>query len=128
MAILLDTHAFLWWLAGDPRLSPRVRDAILARDCPIVVSAASAWEIATKHRLGKLAGVAHIVGDLGAAVRSQGFLDLPITLADAALAGSLPGAHGDPFDRMLIAQAIARDWSLASNGALFDPFGVRRLW
>lgn len=128
MALLLDTHAFLWWLAGDPRLPPRVRDAIADPAREVRVSAASAWEIATEHRLGKLPGVAHIVGDLGACLRSQAFAELPITLADAARAGSLRGEHRDPFDRMLIAQALGRDWELASNEELFDAFGVRRLW
>jgi PIN domain nuclease of toxin-antitoxin system len=128
VAILLDTHAFLWWLDEDPRLSLRVRAVLASGEQPVHVSAASAWEITTKHRLGKLPGAADVAADVAAALRSQGFSDLPITLADAARAGALPGGHRDPFDRMLIAQALARDWALASDEALFDAFGVRRLW
>jgi PIN domain nuclease of toxin-antitoxin system len=128
VALLLDTHALLWWLDGDPKLSPRVHEVLTSRARAVFVSAASAWEITTKHRLGKLPGAADVAADVAASVRSQGFSPLAITFADAARAGSLQGRHGDPFDRMLIAQALARDWELASNEGLFDGFGVRRLW
>lgn len=92
------------------------------------VSAASAWEIATKHRLGKLPGAEAVAGDVGGCIAAQGFTALAITMADAERAGRLAGPHRDPFDRMLIAQALARDIALVSNEALFEPCGVRRLW
>ena len=128
MALLLDTHAFLWWLAGDPQLSERARDAIGDGGQEVYVSAATAWEVTTKYRLGKLPGAARVAVDIAASVRSQAFSELAITLSDAARAGSLPGEHRDPFDRMLIAQALSRDWNLVSNEKLFDGFGVRRHW
>lgn len=126
--LLLDTHALLWWVDGDERLSETARAAIADPSRTILVSAASAWEITTKHRLGKLPGAADVAGDVRGCVASQGFEDLAITLADAERAGRLPGPHRDPFDRMLIAQAQARDLALVSNETLFDTYGVRRVW
>jgi PIN domain nuclease of toxin-antitoxin system len=94
-----------------------------------LVSAASAWEVATKHRLGRLHGVEALALDLGGAIASQGFEELPITVDDAARAGALPGPHRDPFDRLLIAQALSRNLVLVSIETLFDQYGVRRrLW
>jgi PIN domain nuclease of toxin-antitoxin system len=127
-ALLLDTHALLWWLDGDERLSDRARAAIADMSRTILVSAASAWEITTKHRLGKLPGAGDVAHDVRRCVAGQGFEELAITLADAERAGRLPGPHRDPFDRMLIAQAHGRDLALVSNEALFDGYGVRRLW
>jgi PIN domain nuclease of toxin-antitoxin system len=126
--LLLDTHAFLWWLAGDERLSVGAREAVGEEVDPIFVSAASIWEIMTKHRLGKLPGVSAIVGDLPGAIQGQGFVGLPITIRHAQAAGALPGPHRDPFDRMLIAQAMLDDLVLVSNDRAFNAYGVRRLW
>jgi PIN domain nuclease of toxin-antitoxin system len=128
MSLLLDTHALLWWLDGDERLSPAARAAIADPTRQVLVSAASAWEITTKHRLGKLPGAEAVARDVGGCLAAQGFEPLPIALADAERAGRLPGPHRDPFDRMLIAQALARDLELVSVEALFDGYGVRRLW
>ena len=128
MRLLLDTHALLWWLAGDTRLSLAVRAAIEAPASAVLVSAASAWEIATKHRIGKLPGAAAVAHDLGDCITQQGFTALPISVADATRAGGLAGPHRDPFDRMLIAQALGADLTLVSNEVLFDDYGVRRLW
>ncbi len=128
MRLLLDTHSFLWWLAGDQGLSAPARSAIADDDNAIFVSAASAWEIATKHRNGKLPGVAAIVADLDGAIAGQGFAGLPISLRHGQAAGALPGPHRDPFDRMLIAQAINDNLVLISNEVLFDAYGVARLW
>ena len=90
----------------------------------ILVSAASAWEITTKARLGKLPGAA----DVSACVASQGFQPLEITILHAPRAGNLAGAHGDPFDRMLIAQSQIEDVALVSDDQAFDEFDVRRFW
>ena len=128
MRLLLDTHAFIWWMTTDERLSQLARRAIANEANVILVSAASAWEIATKHRLGKLPGADEIAPDIAGAIADQDFEELPITVADAARAGALPGHHRDPFDRMLIAQAQARNLVLISNEPLFDRYGVRRLW
>ena len=128
MRLLIDTHAFLWWLTDSHRLSEAVRRAIFEPDNDKLISAASAWEIATKHRLGKLPEATPIVADIAGIVARQGFAELPIAVTDAVRAGSLPGPHRDPFDRMLIAQTQARDLVLISNEVLFDQYGVRRLW
>lgn len=128
VALLLDTHVLLWWLDGDPRLSEPAQAAIADPSRSVLVSAASACEITTKHRLGKLPGAAEVARDVRGCVAGQGFDELSITLADAERAGRLPGPHRDPFDRMLIAQAQGRDLALVSNEALFDGYGVRRLW
>lgn len=126
--LLLDTHALLWWLDGDTRLPATARTAILDPARRVLVSAASAWEIGTKHRLGKLPGAAEVARDVPGCVAGQGFENLAITMSDAARAGRLPGPHRDPFDRMLIAQALGQDLLLVSNETLFDGYGVSRLW
>ncbi|MDE2982551.1 MAG: type II toxin-antitoxin system VapC family toxin [Gemmatimonadota bacterium] len=128
MRVLVDTHAFLWWLAGNPRLPEPARAVIDDSDNNVLVSAASAWEITTKHRLGKLPGADIVAGDVMAAIEDHGFQPLAITVAHAERAGRLPGSHRDPFDRMLIAQALAHDLPLVSNESLFDRHGVRRIW
>lgn len=128
MRLLMDTHALLWWLAGDERLTPAAREAIASRDNVVYVSAASAWEVATKHRLGKLPGAGPLAVDFTAEVIAQGFTPLDITLAHGQDAGSLPGPHRDPFDRMLIAQARTERMALVSNERAFDAYGVVRVW
>ena len=128
MRILLDTHALLWWLDGDVRLSRRARAAIGDVRTTCLVSAASAWEITTKARLGKLPGALEVAEDVGGCLRSQQFTALDITIDHAQRAGSLPGAHRDPFDRMLIAQSQAENLPLVSNDAVFDTYGIVRIW
>ena len=128
MRLLLDTHTFLWWLDGDRRLSRKAR-ALIAEDTNAVfVSAASAWEISTKARLGKLPGAVDVAADITGCVASQGFTGLDITIIHAQRAGRLPGKHRDPFDRMLIAQAQYEDLPIVSNERLFDSYGVTRIW
>jgi PIN domain nuclease of toxin-antitoxin system len=126
--LLLDTHAFLWWIAGDTSLSQAARSAIADASNAVFVSAATAWEITTKFRLGKLPGVGAIAADLAAALDAQGFMPLPISFEHGQRAGALPGPLRDPFDRMLIAQAMLEDIALVSNEAGFGAYGVRRLW
>jgi PIN domain nuclease of toxin-antitoxin system len=128
MQLLLDTHAFLWWLSGDDTLSAAARAAISDEGNGIFVSAASAWEITTKHRIGRLPGVAGIVANLDDTVADQGFTGLPISLRHGQVAGALPGPHRDPFDRMLIAQAMLENLVIVTNEQTFDAYGVRRLW
>ena len=128
MRLLLDTHALLWWLAGDTvRLSADARDAIETNANEVYVSAASTWEISTKQRLGKL-DAAILSGQFMKVVLQQAFIALDITMDHADRAGSLPGTHRDPFDRMLIAQAQAEHLTLVSNETVFDGYGVRRVW
>ncbi len=127
-ALLLDTHALLWWLFSSDKLSVVVREAIAGEDRRVCVSAVSAWEIATKHRLGKLPEAGPLVAEMPAILRAQNFEPLSITLAHALAAGRLDFAHRDPFDRMLIAQALGEDLTLVTNESLFEAAGVRRLW
>ena len=128
MRLLLDTHAFFWWLSGSNRLSLPARQAIGDEDNGVMVSAASAWEIATKHRLGKLPDAEALALDIPGAIAGQNFEELPITVEHAVRAGALPGPHRDPFDRMLIAQALSGNLVLVSIESLFDSYGVRRFW
>ena len=108
--------------------SAAARTAIADESNSIFISAASVWKIATKHRIGKLPGVAAIVADLNQATVDQGFVGLPISLRHGQVAGTLPGPHRDPFDRMLIAQAMLENLMLVSNEQPFDAYGVTRLW
>ena len=128
MRALLDTHALLWWIADSGRLSDTAHRVISNETNDICVSAASAWEISTKFRLGRLPGSEVVASDFARCVASQGFEELPIGFADAERAGRLPGPHRDPFDRMLIAQALARDLAIVSIDAAFDRYGVNRVW
>ncbi|MEE4378167.1 MAG: type II toxin-antitoxin system VapC family toxin [Candidatus Competibacteraceae bacterium] len=128
MRLLLDTHALLWWLDGDRHLSPTARSLIGDENTTVFVSAASAWEISTKVRIGKLPGAVEVAEQFEEVIGRQGFAELGITVAHARLAGLLPGEHRDPFDRMLIAQAQIEGLPLVSNERLFDRFGIRRTW
>lgn len=125
---LLDTHALLWWLSDHPALTNAARKIIGETRNTIFVSAASAWEIATKIRLGRLPTAADLVGDFSGYLEQEGFEKLDVSIEHAIRAGLLPGAHKDPFDRMLIAQAQAENMPLVSNEELFDSYGVRRVW
>lgn len=127
LKLMLDTHALLWWSTSDAKLSRKVRRAIASEDNDVFVSAASAWEIATKVRIGKLEWPA-TAGTVNAYVLEQGFRALPISLEHAERAGQLRIAHRDPFDRMLIAQALSEDMWLASNENFFEVAGVKRYW
>ncbi len=128
MQLLLDTHALIWWLAGDTRLAAVARDTIERHRAQVFVSAASAWEIATKVRLGKLPGAAFIASDISNFVLEEGFQPLAVTVEHGQRAGALPGPIKDPFDRMLIAQAMLDDLHLVSIEHGFDAYGVLRLW
>lgn len=128
MHLLLDTHAFLWWLDGDRRLSRRARAAIGDSGNTVLVSAASAWEITTKARLGRLPGALDVAADVAGCIAGQAFTPLDITVVHAQRAGRLPGDHRDPFDRMLAAQAQLEDLPIVSNDAIFDSYGVNRYW
>ena len=129
MRLLLDTHVFLWWVFADPKLSHQARKAVADDEQnDIFVSAASAWEITTKFRIGKLANAKAVAHDIIATVESEGFGELPISLRHAQRAGDLGGRHRDPFDRMLVAQALMENLTLVSNERAFDAYGVKRLW
>jgi PIN domain nuclease of toxin-antitoxin system len=128
MGALLDTHALLWWVEGDERITPKLRRLIGQPDEDVFVSAATAWEIATKARIGKLRTPDALLQDFVEAIEMLGFLPLPILLRHGYDAGQLPGAHRDPFDRMLAAQARAEGLTLISADPAFASLGVPALW
>jgi PIN domain nuclease of toxin-antitoxin system len=128
MRFLLDTHTLMWCFNLSPLLTPRARLIIEDGKNEILVSAASAWEIATKVRLGKLPTGEELASDLGKYLAQLGFEELPISIDHAVRAGRLPGEHRDPFDRMLIAQAQAEDLKIISNDRIFDTYNVQRVW
>jgi PIN domain nuclease of toxin-antitoxin system len=128
MRLILDTHALLWWLDGNRRLSAKVRALVADEANEILVSAASAWEICTKARLGKLPGALAVAADVSKCVSDQGFSTLPISLLHAQRAGSLPGPHRDPFDRVLIAQSQIEVMPIATLDVIFESYGVSCIW
>ena len=128
MKVLLDTHALIWFFAGDERLPVRTRAAIEDPEATAFVSAVSAMEVTLKHRLGKLPQAGRLALAFEEVIERYGFAGLPISLAHAEAAGRLQIAHKDPFDRLLIAQSLLEGLPLVSNERAFDAFGVSRLW
>ncbi len=128
MRFLLDTHTLLWAAFRRDLLSPHALQILTHPGGEMIVSAATAWEIATKFRLGKLNFAAELAQNFIPEVTSVGYRLLPISTEHALRAGHLSGDHKDPFDRMLAAQAIHEDLPLLSNDAQLDVFGVRREW
>lgn len=126
--LLLDTHALLWWLAEDRAMPDSALKLIADKSNTVMVSAASAWEIATKVRLGKLNVAVQIVENFLTYLANDRFVSLSVTTQHGIRAGSLPGPHKDPFDRMLIAQALEENLRIVSNEGIFDSYGVTRLW
>jgi len=124
--LLLDTHALIWWATADKALSRKVRRLVEDETTTVVVSAATAWEIATKVRLGRLRWAPP--GSLESYCAEQRFELLPITFAHGERAGAWPQPHGDPFDRMLAAQSAIERIPLATNDAQIELFGVEMIW
>jgi PIN domain nuclease of toxin-antitoxin system len=122
--LLVDTHALLWWLADDPSLSPAARDAIADPNNEPLVSAASVWEIAIKRSLGKLAAP----DDLPDTIADEGFAWLPISARHAWTVRDLPMHHADPFDRVLVAQAVVEGVPIVTTDARFAEYGVDVRW
>lgn len=128
MKLLLDTHTFLWWVTDDVNLSDAARAAIADETNAVFVSAATAWEIATKHRLGKLDEVAGVVERFSELIAADGFELLPIDAHHALEAGGYSVAHRDPFDRMLAAQATLEGMILVTRDPAFMQFQIRVSW
>ena len=128
MNLLLDTHAWLWWLTNDPRLSECARDAIADVANDVHVSAVSALEIATKVRLGKLAEAAEVLDRYDELILKDQFQHLPIAHYHALRAGACPAAHRDPFDRLLAAQSELESLTLVTRDPAFAEFGTTVLW
>jgi PIN domain nuclease of toxin-antitoxin system len=127
--LLLDTHALLWALAEPARLSPRAKDLIRAPANDIFVSAVSAWEVATKQRLGKLPHAGPIIAAYAAHLATLRARELPIFSTHALLAGGLAVPYRDPFDRMLAAQSLVEGLALLTNDSAFAAFpDVETVW
>ncbi len=124
MRVLLDTHAYLWWLADDSELSYEARDLLADPRTSAYVSAASVWEIAIKVKLGRLdLGAAGVMADV-VEIAANDFTELPIHARHAAAAGALPRHHGDPFDRMLVAQAQSENLILVTRDEKLSAYDV----
>lgn len=129
MRFIADTHALIWWWTeNEAELSGKANALFRDGQSEIVVSAASVWEIATKHRLGKLPELDDVEHNLPRLIASNGFVSLAIDQPAALMAGSFPARHGDPFDRMLAAQAIVEGMPILSIDDKLDQFGCKRIW
>lgn len=128
MTYLIDTHVLLWWLFADKRLSRRAHGLLRDPQNQIVVSSATAWEIAIKYRSGRLDSAKPLVGSYGAWLVRAGFSELRISSAHAIRAGSWEVDHRDPFDRMLAAQSNLEQLKLVTRDAAFEPFGIDTIW
>jgi len=128
MKVLLDTCTLLWATLSPSALSAQARVVIADEGNEILVSAASAWEISTKVRLGKLPDAEKLEQDYLSTMDSAGYTSLPIEAAAALRAGRLVADHRDPFDRIIAAQALALDIVVLSPDTQLDQFGIRRVW
>ena len=128
VSYLLDTHALLWWLFKDRRMSRRASAVVRDPSSQILVSSASAWEIATKHRLGRLDDAAPLIADFRGWMVEARFHELPIRSEHATRAGAWDVAHRDPFDRILAAQSVVEGVRLVSRDPVFEDFGIESLW
>jgi PIN domain nuclease of toxin-antitoxin system len=127
MNILLDTHALFWWFSDATRLSRRAASVIANPNNTVLVSAATAWELAIKVNLEKIDALGLVV-ELGRYAKQEGFEELPITVDHAARAGLLPSHHRDPFDRLLVAQAQTLHVPILSADRVLDRYDINRLW
>jgi PIN domain nuclease of toxin-antitoxin system len=127
MKLLLDTHAFLWFVTGDRRLSRRARRAVEAGDSELLISTASVWEVAIKASLGRLT-LPKSVHDYFDDKVAAGFIILPVEWAHAARVAELPFHHRDPFDRLIIAQALVERIPIVSGDPGFKMYGARIVW
>ena len=128
MNLLLDTQALLWFVLDDPRLSGKARDTLIATEGLVFVSPASLWEIAIKIRLGKSALPAPFSAFWEEQLRTNDLTLLPISISHTARVVDLPFRHRDPFDRLLIAQALVEGIPIVSSDDLFDYYSVERIW
>ena len=132
MSLILDTHVFFWWITDDPRLESRHREAITNSSNVIHVSAVSGWEIGIKVKLGKWPEAAVLLPDLTSKVRAEGFFTLDLTLSQSEAAGALELGHKDQFDRLIAAQSLELQWTVATVDTAFGRLGCKtssnRVW
>lgn len=128
MRLLLDSHTLIWWVDQHHLLGQDARDAIATPSNDLLLSASTIWKIAIKVGLGKLSLSMGYRQWMSQAISDMGVTVLPITVEYADVQADLPSHHGDPFDRLLVAQAIVEDVAIISNDTTFDSYGVQRLW
>ncbi|HEX2207080.1 MAG TPA: type II toxin-antitoxin system VapC family toxin [Longimicrobium sp.] len=128
MRSLLDTHAFLWFVTGDERLSGTAKETIEARNAEVLLSIASIWEIAIKVALGRLPLPSPVRSFVPRQMKENRIGLLPVALDHAVEAGSLPHHHRDPFDRMLVVQSFMEEIPIISADPELDRYGVHRVW
>lgn len=129
MKLLLDTHAYIWWALGDSkRITQRTRKIVNARAAQVFVSAASAYEMTYKHRAGDLPKIGPLLLRLEEDLAERGFVQLSVTFEHGRRAGELADEHGDPFDRILAAQAIVEGMAIVSNDEKLSALGAQRVW
>ena len=128
MRVLIDTHVFLWWVEGSRALPAKARTIVVDRENECMLSVASAWELAIKASLGKLRLASPVQRYVVEHMATNAFVLLNIKIAHIGRLESLPRHHGDPFDRLLIAQALAEEIPIVSADPKFDRYGVKRIW
>ncbi len=128
MKLLIDTHVLIWWTGAADLLSQTARDSLLDGNNQIVVSAATAWEIALKQRLGKLSFNAGFLANFDASVLALSFQPMPVTAAHMAVGAEIAATHKDPFDRMLAGQALVEQMAVVTADAKFHALGVHVVW
>jgi PIN domain nuclease of toxin-antitoxin system len=128
VALLLDTHTFLWWVDDSPRLSAKARRAIGRADQTCLLSLASCWEMAIKLSFGHLKISQPLDTFLAQHMAANGVQPLNLLLTHVGRVASLPFHHRDPFDRLLAAQALEEDLQIVSSDKVFDKYGLKRIW
>ncbi len=128
MRILLDTHVFLWWVEGDRALPTKARAALADQESECLISLVSVWELAIKAGLGKLRLALPVMRYVVEHAAANGFGMLDIRMAHVGRVEMLPRHHGDPFDRLLIAQAIEEKLPIVTADPVFRKYGVKRIW
>lgn len=127
MKVLADTQTLIWWFSGPDKLSPRALAILKSQENVILVSAASAWEMAIKVNWGKLDALP-LISELSYQIREEGFMEEPVSIEQAVRAGLLPTHHRDPFDRLLVAQAQALNVPILSADQVLDKYDIKRIW
>lgn len=128
MRFLVDTHAFLWAVLSPEKLTDRVRSVFTDREAELLLSIATPWEMAIKAGIGKLEDGAEILDNFENRVTASGYRMLETSIKHTIRSGYLPRYHKDPFDRLLIAQALDLNVPILSGDDIFDLYGVRRVW
>jgi PIN domain nuclease of toxin-antitoxin system len=126
--VLLDTHAFVWFVGDSQRLRPETRRFLADMDCELFLSAASVWEIATKVRIGRFPEAVDLLSDFVGILDRFMITPMAVTILHAMEAGMLPGPHRDPFDRMLIAQSILEELPIVTRDPAFANYDGKVIW